>query len=295
MHKKIFYVFIGIITICVIILLISIKPKNLEVAIINSSYNNILLNDESLLIEVDLYVNKKNSDFTNPNKIKSSVIKNDSDLISVNVQEVIFLYEAKISNKNFYKYRFKLTSDYNYNLYLNDAYLNIITDNNNYLINIGSVSIMSADSYIDNNLSINYLLGLSRKEDNRNYLVGCYVGFTANEEILVKNITFSDNNLELHEVIKIDDFDNESNDINHKLVKNSSNFEEFTINGESKFLFKFTYKELYQILDVGIKVEYEGNNGAKSMFYPKFTFFIDHEYTELVEELNFYEFKNNWT
>lgn len=293
MHKKIFYISLVVILISVLFILISIKPSNIKVALIKTSYNNILTSSEQLSIEVDIFVNKKTTDLTTLKKIKSVSIKNSDDLISARIDDITFLYEASINNDTFYKYRYLITSDYNYDLYMRESYLNIITSGNNYLFNIGSLSVASSNGYINNDLSINYLKGISKKHNDKSYLVGCYIGFDAKEDIKITNISFSDNNLLLSEIIKIDEFTYQYDFNLKKLVNEDAKFDEVSISGKEKFLLVFSYKELYQIPDTGIKIDYECNFGAKTMFYPKFTFFIDHEAKELVEDLDFYEFRNN--
>ncbi len=143
MHKKIFYISLVVILISVLFILISIKPSNIKVALIKTSYNNILTSSEQLSIEVDIFVNKKTIDLTTLKKIKSVAIKNSDDLISARIDDITFLYEASINNDTFYKYRYLITSDYNYDLYMRESYLNIITSGNNYLFNIGSLSVTS--------------------------------------------------------------------------------------------------------------------------------------------------------
>ena len=291
---KYLYVIILLIFLIFLVLLMRVEKKDIKIGVIENAIN---LFDEGITnLDISFYINQKKSYITDINKIKSSYLENKktNEIIKIEVTEFILLYEANINKESFYKYLVNFKIDLQYDFYFDDCLLVIDYENKIVNLKIGSVSGMVNDEVINNDVTVSYLKGLVIEKNNKSYLGGIYIGLKSDETIKITNISLSDYNVIITDAQKINDFNDIENYENLiKLNETNKLFNDVYISGEEKFLLFLGYHKLEQIPEVGLKIDYTLNNEPKTMFYPKFRFYINHNDKDYLSDLVFYELSND--
>ena len=155
MLKKILIGVVICLAIVVIVFIWYFNNQSIKVTTIKESYNMLVSNNRPKL-DVNLYVNQKDSYITNIDKISSCYIHSyqNDEVYQVNVNDISIINQTSIKKENYYVYNYDLSFKVGIeeDLIIREAYLVLNYNNSKSLdIMIGSISIYNGDI---NNVSL---------------------------------------------------------------------------------------------------------------------------------------------
>jgi|SRR5690554_380984 len=301
MLKKIIGISFTLLIVAVLVFILIRNPKQTRFTVVKESYNTVSIKDEESSIVIDFYINKKDSFITDVNNIATAYIsdQNQNNLINIDVEEFNYVGSIKIDNEKFYLYKINIGIDFNNDIELKEAYLQINYYNQeNLKVNIGSFSSYKIDSFGSNNLSITNLKGIVNMVNGKKTLVGFAIKLNNinNKNIDVLNIIPLDVNLECGRASDVKNINIKSNkEINAYLdypylFDQKTEFKPLTINSEKYLLVPVYYNNHFEINNFGLKIDYQIGGLNKCFYFNEFTFFIDHERTIDLTNLTFYHY-----
>lgn len=302
----------------VIIILCLKKPSQVRVTTILTPYNVLSSVNSKDNISVNLYVNYKDSYFTDVNKVVSSSIYGEDTMYTLKLKSIESSNnKTSLYNEDYYLFTFIFDFDYKFltdyrdeieKAHLNMNYSNGIETN----IYIGSLSIYKYEENYENQENGDIAVTTIKTIDevkNNNVLVkglfGCNLGIRnlTNQEINIISIEALDVSIEDYKCFKEVDNANEVciNNIYQGYPSISNDYESIMIDKNSvKFVsVPIVLRKLndYNIGTFGLKITYEiKENGAllskktKDYYLSKFGFY-NTNYSVKEENLKYYEYE----
>lgn len=305
MLKKIL---VGSVIVLVIIVLVFIwyfNNQSIKVTVVKKSYNNVC--DESKLasIDIQLYVNQKDSYISDLDKISSCYIHSygNADNYQMNIKSISLINQASINNDNYYVYNLSLAfrvlvdSD----IIMEDAYLLINYQNGKMLdIMIGSVSFYKKEKSGNEEISLSCMKAITKRINGTIIIEGIALRMNSRKEIKIINITPLDINLVTQSGKNcIYEDTNNSSDLD-AIFKASYNYLNINHNdldidasGRCEIVIRTGYKSLYEINSLGLRIDYLVDGNINSLYIDPFVFFINNERVVRADELTIYEFEYN--
>ena len=310
---------------CVLFVIISIvililclkKPAQIRVTTVLTPYNILSKVEDKDTIAIDLYVNHKDSYFTDENKIVSSSLNGNDAMYKIRLKSI----ENNKTKTTLYKedyYSFTYVFDFDYKFLteyrdeiekvnLNICFSNGVETN----IYIGSLSIykyeVAYENQENNDIAVTTIKTIDELNKNNviKGLFGCNLGIRnlTNQEVKIISIEALDVSIEKAMCFK------EMDDANEKCINNiyesypsiSNDYESVVIEKNSvKFVsIPIVIKRLndYNIGTFGLKITYEiRENGevlskkTKDYYMSKFSFYSSN-YSFKEENLKYYEYE----
>ncbi|MBO4623177.1 MAG: hypothetical protein J5691_04740 [Bacilli bacterium] len=268
--------------------------QSIKVTTVKESYSMLVSDTNKPKLNVNLYVNQKDSYITDINKISSCFITSyqKQDKYQMNVNSIDIINQTSIKKENYYVYNLSLTFkiDINDDVIINEAYLVLNYNNSKSLdIMIGSISIYKGEVNNDLEISLSCMKAITSKTNNQVAIEAVVLRLNSKCNIEVNNIECLDCNLVTRKMMNcVYDQTNTLADLNNL---NSSN--SFSFNGSYEIVIKIDYLYKYEINNFPLRISYTVDGINKYMYIDNFTFFINNERSVKISDLTIYEFEYN--
>ena len=321
--KKIIIIITSSIMIIISILILEIflvKNETFMITTFKKSYEIVSKVEEKDIIEILIYLSNANAIVTSKDKInKCYIIDGNNNENHINLKLINIInreYNQLIKNNNYYLFSYIFEIDFDvlspYSVYINDASLNIILNEKNYGLNIGSFSYSKIPYYGDekNMLSINKITPITENINGNDTLLGLGIGLrnTNKEDIIIHNISLLDYSIKasLNEtkIISLEEITNKSidqilgykyevqcNDILSNslniLIEDASNIE---------FVLPIKYYNSYPINSFGFSINYSLKTNKDiiyTYYFDDFVYFYSNYITYKSEDIIINTYENS--
>ncbi|MFA7076661.1 MAG: hypothetical protein WC152_08380 [Candidatus Izemoplasmatales bacterium] len=202
--KRIFFSIITLYIVIGIILIIVIKPKNVNVNFftIKQNYSRLMTENESLVF--GFFIDQNSSFITDKDNIVNASLTNNINKIAVNISNIEQIAE-NIEYKEKLYYQYNLTIDFSeiyvneFELNLVDAFLELSYINGDTLsLALGDIFLSFGDIECNNYLDYSNIYGLVNNINDELYLTALIIKFEnlSDKEIIINQITTNNNMIE---------------------------------------------------------------------------------------------------
>lgn len=317
-------VIIIVVAICLALLsllsLLFIKTDDeLLITTFKQSYSLVSKIDEDDKLEVLIYINNKKASILNKNNISKTYLLDEyGNQINLKIDKITYLdYEQKILDNNYYLHSYVFDIDFNsnneYSVYMKNAYLYVIVNDNTYKLEIGSFSYTKVLIYGDENniISIGQLTPVINKIDINDTVLGLGLKIRnlSNKDIIIRNIELLDYSLKssMNEIKDININNISSMNIteligysyNYKYDENIINNNVYIYiesNNEYMFLLPIKYTNDYPINSFGFRIEYflnDQNNTIYEYYFDDYVYFRSNYVTYKSKDIVINKYENN--
>lgn len=296
MRKMLKKILIGVVICLFIVVIVFIWYFNnqmVKVTTVKESYN-MLVNGKAPHLDINLYVNQKDSYITNLDKISSCYIHSyhNEEVYQVSISDISIINQTSIKKENYYVYNYGVNFKVNIeeDLIIKEAYLSLNYNNSKSLdIMIGSISIYQGDVLKDSDVSLSCMKAITSKVNNQIAIEAIIVKLSASKEVTIKNIECLDCNIVTRKMMECN-YDNTNNLAD---ISNLSSCNSYTFDGTMELAIKIDYLYKYEINSFPLKIEYMVDGKEECLFIDNFTFFINNERSVKISDLTIYEFEYN--
>lgn len=319
--KIIFFCIVIVALILLFLLYFSTRNSHIEVTTFEKAYSIVSQYEEKEKCYIDIYLDQKDTYFTNKQVIQSAYIldKNEENALKINIVEISKNQEVTLKNKKFYGYRFTIeldvitTSDYQF--IVEEAYLKLNFKNvDSSVIKIGSFSYYKVVKFgsSHNHIHISKLKGIINEREKLKSLVGVFLEISklTSEEVILEKVEILSKGILVanSDVLNMTDQKIESQEdiiktigYDYRWNHNQASQLNITLKREKiAYLLPLIYESNrpssvnYPLNSCGLKITYKINEVAYEYYMDDFIYFQNQYYSQNeINALTYYIYEEN--
>ena len=265
-----------------------------KVTTVKESYSMLINANEKPTLNINLYVNQKDSYITNIDKIASCYIHSydNDDIYQVGIDDISIINQTSIKKENYYVYNYKLSFKVGIDddIIIKEAYLVLNYNNSKSLdIMIGSITLSYGEIKDEAEVTLSCMKAITSKTNNQIAIEAIVLRLNSRCEVTLKNIECLDCNLVTKKMMScVYDNTNSLSDL-----KDLVSIDEVNFDGIIELVIKIDYLYKYEINNFPLKINLIIDGNEKNIFIDNFTFFINNERSVKISDLTIYEFEYN--